>query len=125
MYRIIISIIALVFSLSVTSQTVYATKTGDKYHKSNCRYLKYSKKELSLNKAIMLSYKACSVCKPPVKKDSKLNSKLGIKPNVVNKDVRGKETLYKVSSMQCTGKTKSGTRCKRKTKSASGRCYQH
>ena len=39
------------------------------------------------------------------------------------------QSPHKVNSnkaaVQCSGKTKSGTRCKRSTSSASGKCYQH
>lgn len=43
-------------------QTVYVTRTGKKYHRDGCRYLK-SKKPISLNKA-KLSYQPCKVCRP-------------------------------------------------------------
>ena len=44
-------------------QTVYITRTGSKYHRSNCRYLKHSKIPISLEKAKQ-SYGPCSVCRP-------------------------------------------------------------
>jgi hypothetical protein len=44
--------------------TVYVTKTGTKYHKSGCRYLKSSKIETTLAKAKEAGMTACSVCKP-------------------------------------------------------------
>ena len=44
--------------------TVYVTKTGEKYHRSGCRYLKKSKIAISLEDA-KRSYEPCSVCKPP------------------------------------------------------------
>ena len=45
------------------TQTVYITRTGSKYHRSSCRYLKYSKEPISLEKAKQ-SYEPCSVCRP-------------------------------------------------------------
>lgn len=45
------------------TQTVYITRTGSKYHRSSCRYLKYSKIPVSLEKAKQ-SYGPCSVCRP-------------------------------------------------------------
>lgn len=45
------------------TQTVYITRTGAKYHRSSCRYLKYSKIPISLEKAKQ-SYGPCSVCRP-------------------------------------------------------------
>ncbi|NMH87659.1 hypothetical protein [Flavivirga algicola] len=111
----------LVFTLNASSQTVYTTKTGAKYHKKNCRYLKYSKKGMTLEKAKSLGYMACLVCKPTkntIKKD-----KVGERSLISDKK---RNTVREESkATQCTGKTKSGSRCKRKTKNTNGRCYQH
>ena len=41
---------------------VYVTKTGKKYHLSNCRYLSKSKIPISLSEAVAGGYTACSVC---------------------------------------------------------------
>jgi hypothetical protein len=46
-------------------QTVYITKTGKKYHRTNCRYLSRSKIPTSLKDAKANGYTACSVCNPP------------------------------------------------------------
>ena len=43
--------------------TVYVTRTGAKYHRGSCRYLRYSKISMSLENA-KRSYSACSVCRP-------------------------------------------------------------
>ncbi len=113
-------ILILAFTINVSSQTVYTTKTGAKYHKENCRYLKYSKREMTLKKAKSLGYTACLVCKPAVnnvKKDKTSSSFLNSN--------KGSTTKEKSTATQCTGKTKSGSRCKRKTKNTNGRCYQH
>ncbi len=45
--------------------TVYITKTGSKYHTSNCRYLSKSKIPISLSTAKTQGYGPCSVCNPP------------------------------------------------------------
>lgn len=45
-------------------QVVYVTKTGKKYHKSSCHYLKKSKIKTSKSKAQKQGYTACKVCKP-------------------------------------------------------------
>lgn len=42
--------------------TVYITKTGTKYHSSNCRYLSKSKIPISLKDAVAKGFTACSVC---------------------------------------------------------------
>ena len=44
---------------------VYVTKTGLKYHRAGCRYLKYSRRRVTLKWAKAHGYKACKVCKPP------------------------------------------------------------
>lgn len=43
--------------------TVYVTRTGSKYHRSSCRYLRQSKISISLSEAKKY-YDPCSVCKP-------------------------------------------------------------
>jgi cbb3-type cytochrome oxidase cytochrome c subunit len=47
-----------------TAITVYVTKTGEKYHRDGCRYLRRSKIPMSLKEAAA-RYGPCSVCKPP------------------------------------------------------------
>ncbi|MCY6372482.1 ComEC/Rec2 family competence protein [Clostridium ganghwense] len=44
--------------------TVYVTKTGKKYHRDGCQYLRKSKIPISLDKA-KASYGPCSKCHPP------------------------------------------------------------
>lgn len=103
------------------AQTVYTTKTGEKYHTASCRYLKHSKKEITLEQAINLGYQACSACKPEANPEQ-------IQSLVSQSDQNtpAQETVsQKTTATQCTGKTKAGKRCKRMTKNASGRCYQH
>ena len=110
-----------IFTANLSTQTVYVTKTGKKYHKESCRYLKNSKKELTLERALAYGYQACLVCKPPKKKgvSTKSNSTTCTKSDTSHK------TLQKSVATQCKGRTKSGSKCKCKTKNASGRCYQH
>ena len=124
----------LVCSSNTQAQTVYITKTGEKYHKDSCRHLKYSKREITLQQALEAGYQACLVCKPPkvATQETTQNTGLGIIP----KSTKSKSITDKPKSTatdkskptiasQCTGKTKAGSRCKRMTKSANGRCYQH
>ncbi len=47
------------------SVTVYITKTGKKYHRDGCRYLRQSKIAISLDDAQAEGYDPCSVCNPP------------------------------------------------------------
>lgn len=107
------------FSLGLSAQTVYKTETGEKYHKATCKYLKYSKIEIDLQDAISLGYDACKVCKPTSTISKTKSNALGKKKKSTNNPVKN------TSATQCTGRTKAGKRCKRMTKSANGRCYQH
>ena len=50
-------------SKAPVKDTVYITKTGKKYHRGTCRYLKKSKIAISRKKA-MKRYQPCKVCKP-------------------------------------------------------------
>jgi hypothetical protein len=45
-------------------QTVYATRTGTKYHRAGCRYLAKSQIPLLLREAAA-RYRPCGVCRPP------------------------------------------------------------
>lgn len=47
-----------------SSVTVYITKTGKKYHRGSCSYLRQSKISISLNNACARGYTPCSRCKP-------------------------------------------------------------
>ena len=102
---------------NVQSQNAYISNTGKKYHKNTCSYLKYSKKALSLDDAIAKGFTACKRCKPTRNNLKSASNSQGIIPT--------KSTAKRATSIQCSGKTKKGVRCKRKTKNASGYCYQH
>lgn len=115
--KTLLFVLTFAYSFSAIGQTVYTTKTGEKFHKSSCNYLKYSKIAMSLEDAISYGYDACKVCKPTNKVSS---SSLSAKINSGNSKPQKTN-----AAAQCTGKTKAGKRCKRKTKSANGRCYQH
>ncbi|WP_242156371.1 hypothetical protein [Aestuariivivens sediminis] len=112
----VIFVLVFIMTVSLSAQTVFTTKTGEKYHKSTCHYLKYSKKEITLEKAKELNYMACSVCKPGHSK-TEITTKASSLTNT--------SSIKKTTATQCTGKTQSGRRCKRMTKNSSGRCYQH
>lgn len=90
-------------------KVVYVTKTGTKYHGTNCGYLKSSKIKNTLSSAVKSGYTACSRCK----------GSASYKPKTTS---RGSSST---TSKQCSGTTKAGNRCRRMTKSSNGRCYQH
>ncbi|MEQ8926078.1 MAG: hypothetical protein RLO81_09720 [Fulvivirga sp.] len=102
------------------AQTVYITKTGSKYHTESCRYLSHSKYPISLKDAKIRAIEACKVCKPPTAvtgEKTKIDSSKVIDPP--------KRELKAVAS-QCSATAKTtGNRCKRMTKNASGKCWQH
>lgn len=45
--------------------TVYVTKTGEKYHRDGCQYLRKSQIAISLSSAKSQGYTPCSKCSPP------------------------------------------------------------
>lgn len=47
-----------------TSQTVYCTKTGKKYHRDGCQYLQKSKIATNISEAQQMGLTPCSKCKP-------------------------------------------------------------
>ncbi|UCS92316.1 hypothetical protein KZP23_16630 [Echinicola marina] len=124
--------LTLFFALAQAyGQTVYVTKTGTKYHKSSCKYLKYSSISLQLTEAKKKDYTACSVCKPssiatsnktgiPTKATSEKNNITPSKASSTKPSPQPRAT-----SVRCSGITKTGSRCKRMTKSANGKCFQH
>ena len=119
--RVFLLFVTITLGYSITAQTVYTTKSGKKYHKSSCHYLKYSKNAIPLDKAKALGYTPCKVCKPTANNTKETSNSLSAKEKIKKPST----TTKKVTATQCTGKTKSGKRCKRKTKNANGRCYQH
>lgn len=105
----------LLFASFVSAQKVYVTKTGTKYHRAGCKYLKSSSIEVEL-KDIADRYEPCKVCKPPVLKTS--TTQKNSKPTTSKKK-------DPVSDGRCIATTKKGTRCKRKAAAGSNYCWQH
>lgn len=106
---------------NVYSQTVYVTKTGAKYHSEGCMHLKYSSRSIDIKDATDAGYQACKVCKPTTSS----NSSTGTSQNFVSQTYYSTSSSSSSTSVQCSGKTQKGLRCKRMTTSSSGRCYQH
>jgi endonuclease YncB( thermonuclease family) len=48
-----------------SAQTVYITKSGNKYHVAGCRYLAKSSIPIDLADAVARGFSPCSVCNPP------------------------------------------------------------
>lgn len=49
----------------------------------------------------------------------------GASQSKLNKELDNSSNVNQSVSVQCSGTTKKGARCKRMVKSANGRCYQH
>lgn len=108
--RILLFLLFLL-TISVNAQTVYITKTGEKYHTENCSYLSQSKIAIDFDKAKNY-HTPCSRCKP-----------IGYNNRSNNFQSNGSNNTH--VAVQCSDKTQSGARCKRTTTNANGRCYQH
>lgn len=64
---VVLAILFASFTGAVYADTiVYITKSGDKYHNENCKYLRTSKISISLSDAIARGYTPCSECSAPV-----------------------------------------------------------
>ncbi|TYP99009.1 hypothetical protein C7447_102327 [Tenacibaculum adriaticum] len=123
--KVFLIVISIVFTSNSIAQTVFTTKTGEKYHKKSCRYLKYSKKEIKLKEAKKRGCIACKVCKP-ISLITSYKTSNTTSNSLTNSNKRSTtSSIKKTIATRCTGKTKSRIRCKRKTKNANGRCYQH
>ncbi len=120
-------IIAISLSSSLTAQTkVYRTAKGERYHKKECKIIaKREMVELTIKKAKLRGYQACKVCKPVEKTKGKTSKKPVIEKKKSNKVKLKKSISKKATASRCTATTKKGTRCKRRTKNSSGRCWQH
>jgi len=55
---------APVFATQKKERIVYITRTGEKYHRGDCRYLSRSKIAIKLSEAKAQGYEACKVCRP-------------------------------------------------------------
>lgn len=119
--RLLILFLFLVSCLIAEAQTVYKTKTGTKYHNSTCRYLK-SSYAINVQEAIQEGLTACSVCNPA---KSNVPQNLYQESLSLDEENSTNSSYSASSSIQCTGTTKGGARCRRMTKAASGRCHQH
>ncbi|MDP4207461.1 MAG: hypothetical protein Q8928_01475 [Bacteroidota bacterium] len=113
-------ILFLFSSVNTLAQTVYVTRTGAKYHAAGCHYLSRSCYAIDYKKAVQQGYTACKICKPSVSKTATYPSSSS------EKQYRSSTPREnKAQAQQCTATTQKGTRCKRTTTNANGRCWQH
>lgn len=102
--------------------TVYRTTSGTKYHREGCRYLRSSSIPVALEEAVT-TLGPCSVCGPPVVGPGSTATTSGSGSSTKAPDPSPEPS--RSASVQCSGTTKKGARCKRMTTDPSGRCYQH
>ena len=101
----------LLFSISLSAQTVYKTPSGKKYHTSDCRTVKNTSAAISTAAAKAADLEPCKICKPFAGQSFTTGT--------------AKPSGEKQASTQCKGKTKAGSRCQHKTKIGNGYCFQH
>lgn len=119
-YVFLLTLLLLAFICQ--AQTVYKTKTGSKYHVQTCHYLK-SYIQTTVAEAQAEGLSPCSVCSPSARSSS--NSLNAYQNSESGKSLNTYSSSTSTESVQCSGTTKAGARCKRKTTSSNGRCYQH
>jgi hypothetical protein len=122
--KIILTIVIL-FSIHKTiAQTkVYVTEKGTRYHTKECRLLPKKRIETVIKKAKVKGYSQCKVCVPKEVSQKKTST---VKKSTTKKTAKKKYRNSKKSiASRCTATTQKGSRCKRRTKNASGRCWQH
>jgi hypothetical protein len=130
MKTLISFLVILAWTITLSAQTVYITKTGSKYHISSCRHLSQSKISISLSEARERGYGPCSVCKPPVQTNVK-NPNQKTETNQLLNSPSGKSdnkqqlNTSTTDRQQCAAITQAGTRCKRLAQVGSRYCWQH
>jgi methylphosphotriester-DNA--protein-cysteine methyltransferase len=124
---IVLLLLVACASQASDAQSVYITKTGKKYHRASCQYLRKSQIEISMKEAVDRGYTPCSVCTPGRPNEQKSSEKQQKTTGTKNGEVSKQPVVEKATtrSRQCSAITKAGTRCKRMTTTANGRCYQH
>lgn len=99
--------------------TVCITRTGAKYHRETCHYLKYSSFKVSLKEATTRGYTPCSVCKPGTLRRATGATSESTPQRLHNSSGQN------LTTRQCSAYTQAGNRCKRNTTNANGKCWQH
>jgi hypothetical protein len=130
--NLLVPFILVLTNVSVFGQDtdVCITRTGSKYHRCTCSYLRSSSIDVSLSEAIENGYTACSVCRPPTtashSKQQPVRSPSHADSTVVQRSTQPYKPVQRTTgSTQCTATTKAGSRCKRMTTESNGRCWQH
>lgn len=113
-YLLLTFVFLIILSSEVSSQFVYKTPSGAKYHRYTCRMVDNVSKKVSLENAITKHIlKPCKICSPPIKAGN------------ISSYANNNKAVGKCTSVQCSGVTKKGNRCRHKTRLCNGYCYQH
>ena len=99
------------------SETVFVTKSGDKYHAAGCRFLAKSQIPVALKN--VGNRAACSVCGPPVLETVPKPSSSGSTADAPRPPPRS------ATSTRCQATTKSGKQCSRQAQPGRNYCWQH
>ncbi|HEX2536606.1 MAG TPA: DUF5763 domain-containing protein [Chitinophagaceae bacterium] len=105
----------LLFILSgfaLSAQDYYRTPSGKKYHLASCRMVENVSQKITLQQAQEMGLDPCKICRPET----------GVQPAV---PAAGKARGESTATVQCSGITKAGTRCRHRTRIANGYCFQH
>lgn len=103
-------LILLLLTTTVKAQDVYKTPSGAKYHLATCRMVKNVSEKITLAEAAKLGLAPCKICAPDW---------------VAGALQKPKNTQGQSGTVQCSGYTKAGNRCKHMTGIGNGYCYQH
>lgn len=118
--RFFLLLCAIFISMIVTAQSTQClgtTKAGTRCKNKTTNVSGYCYQHESQNKG------AVNVLKTETKTTEKSETVKKDTTTVVNKS--DSPTTRRTISVQCSGTTKAGTRCKHMTYSPNGRCYQH
>jgi hypothetical protein len=123
MKRNLFPLLFVLFAIICNGQTAYKTRTGSKYHTNTCRYLNRSYQS-TVAQARTEGLTACSVCNP-VSASTKTSTDIILHQTSSKQPSDNLSSTTSTSSVQCSGITKAGARCKRRNTNMNGRCYQH
>jgi len=113
----------LISNQEISAQSCFITKSGSKYHKATCSYLRNSAQAIKVSEAMAKGYSPCSRCNPNTHALKALTSSYYTQ-KYANTNY-GDRTISKCTTVQCTGTTQKGKRCRNKTKSCKARCHHH
>lgn len=112
------------------AETVYVTKTGEKYHRAGCRSLAKSAIPLALSEAAQ-RYGACKVCRPPTLGATGAPAPVpaASTPTAAPGSPAAAATTQtpapRSKAQRCAATTKKGTQCSRTARAGSAFCWQH